>query len=84
MYQTTIDVRYKMSGDDLICAPCTPMFHVHQICCQWKKVVVALWAPPISVDRGGSAMSVTAKWTETACGGTAERGEKGLAKLRTK
>jgi hypothetical protein len=21
-----------MSGDDLICAPCAPVFHVHQIC----------------------------------------------------
>jgi hypothetical protein len=32
MYQTTRDVRSKMSGDDLICTPCAPMFHVHQIC----------------------------------------------------
>jgi hypothetical protein len=23
-----------MSGDDLICAPCAPIFHVHQICSQ--------------------------------------------------
>jgi hypothetical protein len=37
MYQTTRDIRSKMSGDDLICAPCAPMFHVHQICCPKKK-----------------------------------------------
>jgi hypothetical protein len=34
MYQTNRDVRFKMSGDDLICAP---MFNVHQICCPHKN-----------------------------------------------
>jgi hypothetical protein len=38
MYQTTRDVRSKMSGDDLICAPCAPMFHVHQICCHYLNI----------------------------------------------
>jgi hypothetical protein len=29
IYQTTRDVRSKMSGDDLICAPCASTFYVH-------------------------------------------------------
>jgi hypothetical protein len=29
IYQTTKDVRSKMSGDDLLCAPCAPIFYVH-------------------------------------------------------
>jgi hydrogenase maturation factor HypF (carbamoyltransferase family) len=31
-----------MSGDDLICAPCAPLFHVQQICCQ--KCIIELQA----------------------------------------
>jgi hypothetical protein len=32
IYQTARDVRYKMSGNDLICASCALNIHVHQIC----------------------------------------------------
>jgi hypothetical protein len=32
-----------MSGDDLICAPCAPVFYVHQICPFFNMVVRISW-----------------------------------------
>jgi hypothetical protein len=46
IYQTTRDVRSKMSGDDLIYALYALNFHVHQICSQQNnsKLEVSLRA----------------------------------------